>query len=1073
MEMNTIINRFIIIFLFLILLFESKANARKRDKKYNYNLKNNKNQKKETRETSANYFNRKLDGDVEYGTCETWLNNDDNFHDLNIYVDTLNIDDILNTKPYKNILLSAVNNAKDRLESLFRIYDGTNPIVGNETIKSFGIEKWNEDLIGDKLEEKVKGMFFQGYSYILWFKYASDSELEDMGDKIALAKPVIIDHSCGQPEVGIITLKPNYDYSQLSPDYLEKYLFHLLTHLLAFDYKILQDIQFEDVIEEEEIGEDEYKYYIKSNRVIQFAKKYYNCYEEGNELEIRKIEIIKEENGNLHWPSRLLLGDYMTDFIYPEEQVISQFTLALFEDLKYLKLKNKYTGGLMRFGKGKGCNFVKKRCIGDGLQFENEFYYPDENGMNTEYIEPSCSSGRLSKTVHKLIDHVIEIQSPYKYFNDYPSYGGLKSANYCPVSQSNSEIISSGYCSNINNNPNEERGESFSSKSFCALSSLIKDNVANYQDKAEEINAICFEMNCSEQSLTIKVGDNYFVCPREGGKIDGVKFAGFLLCPDYNLICTGNNLNLCNDIFNCFDNHIEDNDNTYTYNYDIQTTQVSSLYKTSGINYGWEITTNGICPQYCMQCKENKICIKCKSDYDLLGSPHSQEIECELLSILENKHYQLNSVYYPCIENCYECENGSTCRTCDTNFKLNSDNTICIPKVDNCKEYDANEQCKECNDDFYLVKINGEMSCKELSEIDNKYYEETRDGLTYYVQCSDTIDNCERCTSGIYCIECFDNYEIMDNDHSKCEDLSKYYYDSQESKYKLCSTKIHNCENCAILNNNNINCNKCEENYVLINSETSECRERTLVQNDNNYFTDDGGLNYYLCNDNEHHLVYRCLTCLNKETCESCQSGYTPYNSKKLCLSDSDISDKKYYQDINDNNYYLCSKKINGCIKCNNGNTCIECDSEYSLDDNNKCLHSSSIALKYYLDPNTGKYSSCTKIDNCEECTSSTQCIKCQSNYKLKNNICELNENDYNKIKSMAIGAIILGTLAIIISIAAVILILYNKILVKVKRTSNSTDVDYIINNEEIKTNEVVVSQSTKRNIHNNKKEDK
>lgn len=46
-------------------------------------------------------------------------------------------------------------------------------------------------------------------------------------------------------------------------------------------------------------------------------------------------------------------------------------------------------------------------------------------------------------------------------------------------------------------------------------------------------------MTCSDKSLTILVGDDYFVCPREGGRIDGEGFDGYLICPDYNLICTG------------------------------------------------------------------------------------------------------------------------------------------------------------------------------------------------------------------------------------------------------------------------------------------------------------------------------------------------------------------------------------------------------------------------------------------------------------------------------------------------------------------------------------------------------
>jgi hypothetical protein len=54
-----------------------------------------------------------------------------------------------------------------------------------------------------------------------------------------------------------------------------------------------------------------------------------------------------------------LLGKYMNGVIYSEELVISEFTLALLEDTGYYKA-NYYTGGLMRFGKGKGCDFLKK-----------------------------------------------------------------------------------------------------------------------------------------------------------------------------------------------------------------------------------------------------------------------------------------------------------------------------------------------------------------------------------------------------------------------------------------------------------------------------------------------------------------------------------------------------------------------------------------------------------------------------------------------------------------------------------------------------------------------------------------
>ncbi len=41
---------------------------------------------------------------------------------------------------------------------------------------------------------------------------------------------------------------------------------------------------------------------------------------------------------------------------------ISEFTLALVEESGWYKA-NYYTGGLMRFGKNKGCAFIEKNCL--------------------------------------------------------------------------------------------------------------------------------------------------------------------------------------------------------------------------------------------------------------------------------------------------------------------------------------------------------------------------------------------------------------------------------------------------------------------------------------------------------------------------------------------------------------------------------------------------------------------------------------------------------------------------------------------------------------------------------------
>ena len=74
--------------------------------------------------------------------------------------------------------------------------------------------------------------------------------------------------------------------------------------------------------------------YINSTKVVEVAKKYYNCDSiKGVELE----EFCGEQTLRSHWEGRILLGEYMNGVAYNEEVVISEFTLALLEDSGYYK----------------------------------------------------------------------------------------------------------------------------------------------------------------------------------------------------------------------------------------------------------------------------------------------------------------------------------------------------------------------------------------------------------------------------------------------------------------------------------------------------------------------------------------------------------------------------------------------------------------------------------------------------------------------------------------------------------------------------------------------------------------
>ena len=65
----------------------------------------------------------------------------------------------------------------------------------------------------------------------------------------------------------------------------------------------------------------------------------------------------------------------MGAIIFQEDIAISEITLALLEDSQWYEV-NYYTGGLMRFGKNKGCNFLNNLCINSNYEteFDNEFF---------------------------------------------------------------------------------------------------------------------------------------------------------------------------------------------------------------------------------------------------------------------------------------------------------------------------------------------------------------------------------------------------------------------------------------------------------------------------------------------------------------------------------------------------------------------------------------------------------------------------------------------------------------------------------------------------------------------------
>ena len=961
----------------------------------------------------------------------------DGFKDFNIYLDLENFNkeiEKFHLDDKRELFVEGMQKAVKTLKLLLKV----KPIEKNygfydENLIDLSINYWNGTAIGNT----SKGMKELGIDLYIFVRFGNKTEMGEY--TLASASSVYLIPESGQPLVGIANINREVDYSKAySKEYFESIILHEFIHILGFSNKY-----FTKYFHNIENKTDEYnveRFYINSSKVLEIAKKYFNC------TSIKGIQL--EESGGQgtvgsHWEERILLGDIMNGVIYPEEQVISEFTLALLEDSGYYKA-NYYTGGLMKFGKNKGCQFLDSKCLNDGKvnpKFKNEFF---EN-IDTEYspYDPGCTSGRQSRAYHAIyIYSSIPVQ--YQYFSN-ETYGGRSSADFCPVSQEESDnnAYYIGHCSTKgsgeygtkiqyidsemhpynykNGDLTSDTGEILSNNSFCALSSLISENSNNCEQKSK-LRAVCYKMHCSERSLTIEINNNFIVCPRSGGKVKALNFVGYLLCPDYYLICSGTSL--CNNMFDCVEQKSELKSDI-NYDYEIKTSQdISDAEEEEFSEDAYELSDNGFCPKNCLQCNELHQCLKCKTDHRLTEIIENEETKriCKLESELATGYYINNNIYYKCMENCGICSNNNDCTKCKTDYTF--ENGKCIIKSENCEEYDDNGQCTKCISNY--KNVNG--------------------------QCFEEIENCQDYENNGLCKECETGFAFEEDDRTTCKDktkfLDEYYTKDDGISYKKCDgegeDRISNCEKCNY--DINLICTKCKTNYILINDTTNTCYPLYYNTDNKYYFQDEYHLrscsyginNCEKCQKNNDDLI--CLQCIadyvvfndvcykkiencekygEEELCEECNTDFAfEEDDRTTCKEKTEFSNEYYTKD-NGKSYYKCDggdevKNIKNCLKCNYINeelTCIECQDQFTFLDNDKkkCYDINNYMNnnRYYLEE-TKHYKTCSKNKpNCEKCKKTDNkinCIECQNNYRLleSNNACSkkiencenYNEND-------------------------------------------------------------------------------
>ena len=599
-----------------------------------------------------------------------------------------------------------------------------------------------------------------------------DNEIASISNKF------ILDETTKRPIVGVIYLSTNISLDIKNIDiYLRSTFLHEITHILGFHYDLFNYFPgglSRTIKTEKEKRTRKEKKFIITPRVVKFAKKYFNC------NEISGVELENQHNLTWsHWEARILLGEYMTSSPYTPEQVISEFTLSLLEDSEWYKV-NYYTGGLMRFGKNKGCDFLNIDCI-KGQISNFKFEFCDIGSDN----QPACSSGRQSRVYCKNYFD-IELKDYRKFGNFY----GRINTDYCPVNdidiQEEKQTYYVGNCKygngqygthnnfedeNLSNNDFKNiLGEKNDENSFCILSSILpieeKDKFESVRDSER---ALCYPMYCSSKSLTIQVFDQYIVCPREGGKVEVKgKYEGYLSCPDYNLICTGTKF--CNNMFDCVEKESLSKEETYKYDYEINLSE-DKIYKAEDIA---ELGEDGLCPKNCSQCDNKQSCLNCLNGYSFVKeSKFSSNIRCIKKDEINSLPYckDNNGVFYNCDWN-VEKENMNE-EIKEHIMKGNLDNIIqnYIEKsnnIDNLIIYYTSEN-------LFIIIYKGKGNEKLIENISSINIKEIYETINeYYHEDSNKIINCIINENGNYYLSVYDEEGKkinLENECSQCKNI--------------------------------------------------------------------------------------------------------------------------------------------------------------------------------------------------------------------------------------------------------------------------------------------------------------
>ena len=440
----------------------------------------------------------------------------DTYQSISFFVDYTQMEyDQYGDTEYRNFLKTAIEKTLNIFSELIKVKSSGKLIIENPTDCSKKITVYDNSIL--------TGI----YSDIILVPII-DPTLENGVD--AAASACFIRTSDNRPVMGYILLNQNYSINKTNAeDYLIMLLLHEITHILVFSKNLFEYYQYSgNVTTTESINGIDRTFIITSN-VRNAAAKHFGC------SSIIGVELENQGGtGSIgsHWEARIMLGDYMISTDY-QEIVISDISLALFKDSGWYEV-NYYSGGLFRFGKGQGCDFLNSFCVISGkTNFKLDF-------CDSQY-ENMCTSNNLNRGICYFGNYSYELPSYYQYFN-YSYTGGWEPADYCPVPlsySSTSYYFQSSCIYGEESNYPSSLGFVISENSICMKSSLVNasdDSLSIYSYQ----RSMCHQIKCNlnSQTFTVNIGQSTIICPTDGGEMQVKGYNGTITCPPFNRVCT-------------------------------------------------------------------------------------------------------------------------------------------------------------------------------------------------------------------------------------------------------------------------------------------------------------------------------------------------------------------------------------------------------------------------------------------------------------------------------------------------------------------------------------------------------